>query len=423
MRLNRGWFRVCMMVACVLCPLLSGQAGYAQAGYGQAGGGVRVSSWYWLNSTDKAQWPRDFKAMKDLGLTDVVLVWGLDAVAFSTRVGDSHEAMRAAYKAGLGSYLFVWHARHSALPHQEQFQQVDAGGHVLFAFDVFNREWRETQWKRYLQTLAREYGHEPGMAGYVFDNSFAIGNIGAIDGPAPSPAESYLSYGKAEAKMFGRQPPTSPEDPAWGAWTEARQEWWAQWAKETRAAIRAIDPDPRHEIVLEDGENTIDPDAESRAGFTLGRVTSSFDTMTAYWAPRYSKDSAEKIGGDVRGYLARMRTAIGTDKPLGFTLRLSDDATEDLPGHADHPTLEQVEGAVDAALAAGVRHIDLYGYRMGIYHLDGAGWRHYQPGTGREYPLTGQVEGKFLADRPELRDGLKAYLKKIETEGRPHASR
>lgn len=377
---------------------------------------VRVSTWYWLNSAPKAQWQSDFKAIHDLGFTDVLLVWGLDASAFSTRISDSHEAIRAAHAAGLGSYLFVWHARHNALPHSKRFEQVDASGEALFAFDAFNPEWRRVQWKPYLQTIAREYGREPGMAGYVFDNAFAIGNVGSIDGPPPKPEVSYLSYGQAERTLFGKQLPLSPKDPAWSAWNESRQQWWADWAEATRNAIRAGDSNPRHRIILEDGENTIDPETETRTGLKLARVIPSFNMMSAYWAPNWSdKGADEQLEKGIASYLTRVRNAIAPRTELALSLRLSESATEDIPGPAQYPTLAQVKRAVGTALAMGVKDIDLYGYRMGVYHLDGPGWEKYRPRAGQNYPLTGQIEGKFLCDRPELWTGLRAYLHEIES--------
>ena len=396
--------RVWCVLLILVCPSFAASSGR----------GVRVSAWYWLNSVPKTQWRADFANMKDLGFTDVVLVWGLDGAAFASRIPDSHEAIHAARDAGLGSYLFVWHARYSSLLHDPRFAQVDAGGHTLFAFDAFNPVWRNTQWKTYLQTLAREYGREPGMAGYVFDNSFAIGYVGAVDGPAPATQENYIAYGESERKLFGKPLPISPSDPLWGAWSTARQQWWADWARDTRDAIRSIDADSRHRIILEDGENTIDPEIEAHAGFDLQNVASYFDTMSAYWAPHYSDASAgSKLADDVKAYLTRMRAAVGAEKELSLSLRLSDDATEDAPGHADKPTLEQIKLAIDAALALGIQRIDLYGYRMGVYHLKNPGWSEYLPGTGPTYPLTGQIQGKFIVDRPEIWPGLKSYLAQI----------
>lgn len=378
---------------------------------------VRVSCWYWLNSTPKSHWAADFKAMKQLGLTDVVMVWGLDATAFSTRLTDSHQAIADADRAGLGSYLFVWHARHNAMHHEPRYQQVDAGGHVLYAFDTFNPRWRQGQWRDYLQSLAREYGKQKGLAGYIFDNCFAIGNIGAIDGEAPKPKDSYLAYGRFEQAQFGRHLPLGTDDPSWPAWTRMREQWWADWAEDTQKAIRSIDIDPGHKIILEDGDNTIDPDAQTRAGFKLRSVATHFDVMSAYLAPRYSSGSQDKELGVVTStYLNKMRAAIPDGKELALSLRLSDGDTEDLPGHADKPTLDQITKCIDAALKLGVRNIDLYGYRMGVYHLDGPGWHKFQPGHGLTYPLTGEIKGKFLADRPELWVGLAEYLQRIQTE-------
>ena len=377
---------------------------------------VRISCWYWLNSAPKDQWLTDFRSMKDLGVTDVVMVWGLDATAFSTRIKDSHEAIARANQAGLGSYLFVWHARHNALPHDPKYQQIDAAGHVLYAFDTFNPDWRRGQWNTYLQTLAREYGRQKGLAGYIFDNSFSIGNIGTIDGDPPATNDSYLAYGRTERTLFGKTLPKTPSDPFWAEWTEQREQWWADWAADTEKSIRSIDHDLHHRIVLEDGDNTIDPDAMARAGFSLPSVIQHFDTMSAYLAPSYaSSEGTEGLSEATTTYLNKMRAAVGKDKELSLSLRLSDGDSEDIPGHADRPTLDQIKTCVDAALALGIRNIDLYGYRMGVYHLDGVGWHQYQPGQGPTYPLTGEIKGKFLADRHELWTGLRAYLHQVQT--------
>ena len=67
-------------------------------------------------------------------------------------------------------------------------EDVDDFGNQLETFDVFNAQWRSTQWKGYLQDVAKTYGGEPAMSGYVFDDSFGSGNI---------------SYGAYEEKLFG----------------------------------------------------------------------------------------------------------------------------------------------------------------------------------------------------------------------------
>jgi hypothetical protein len=117
---------------------------------------VRISAWYWLNSAPRADWQGDFVTMHNLGFTDVVLCWGIDlpALRFKPRIADTREAMRLAHRAGLGAYLMVWQPTANSLRRNPEFEQVDSAGHHLFSFDAFNAEWRETQWKQYLQEVA-----------------------------------------------------------------------------------------------------------------------------------------------------------------------------------------------------------------------------------------------------------------------------
>ena len=378
---------------------------------------VRLSTWYWLNAAPRSEWAHDFQHIRALGFTDVLLVWGLDAAAFSFRVPDSQAAIRQAYAAGLHSYLFVWHARHNSLDHRPEYEQVDLNGHHLFAFDTFNPEWRHGPWKAYLQTLAQNYGPEPGLAGYVLDNSFALGRIGSIDGPAPAEAEGYLSYGEMERRLWKSEPPRSVSDKDWGRWTAQRSAWWADWARETVADLRAMDHNPGHEVLLEDGDNAIDPDTLARAGVDFRQVAQAFDPVGAYFAPAYSDAAVDsQLETLVQNYLRRMQAAAGRGK-VALSLRLSEGNKEDTPGVAKYPTLQQIRRIVDAATALGIRHFDFYGYRMGVYHLDAAGWEHYRPGSSPDYPLTGEIQGKFLKDRPDLWSGLQAYFAQLQKAG------
>jgi hypothetical protein len=88
----------------------------------------------------------------------------------------------------LGAYLIVWHPVHNSLPRRPEFQQVDVVGQSRFSFNTFNPKWHSSQWKQYLQSLATLYGHEPALAGYMFDDSFGIGPVNTISGPEGTPA-------------------------------------------------------------------------------------------------------------------------------------------------------------------------------------------------------------------------------------------
>ena len=85
--------------------------------------------------------------MKNLGFTDVLLCWGLDLAAVVTRKAETKQAMQWAQKAGIGVYLVIWHPSANSLRRAPEFMQVDANGNQLNTFDVFNPQWRATQWK------------------------------------------------------------------------------------------------------------------------------------------------------------------------------------------------------------------------------------------------------------------------------------
>ena len=152
----------------VVLILFFGAGSYAQSPR------IRISAWYWLNSAPKVDWQGDFVTMKNLGFTDVLLGWGLDISAAGTRIQDTREAMHSANQAGLHAYLFVWQPTANSLPRSPEAMQVDSAGHQLDSFDVFNPQWRSTEWKSYLQKVARAYAHEPGMSGYVFDHACPV---------------------------------------------------------------------------------------------------------------------------------------------------------------------------------------------------------------------------------------------------------
>src|SRR5574341_1147066 len=118
---------------------------------------IKISAWYWLNSAPKSEWERDFRAMRDLGFTHAVLCWGLDLAAVGHRQDDTRQALGFCRRAGLKAYLVIWHPTHNSLERRLEFQQKDIAGRLRFSFDVFNPKWRATQWKSYLQTVAKAY--------------------------------------------------------------------------------------------------------------------------------------------------------------------------------------------------------------------------------------------------------------------------
>lgn len=393
----------------LLCALAA--AGQAQP--------LRISAWYWLNAAPKAEWERDFRAMQDMGFTDVVLCWGLDAAAFGLRMQDTREAMRAAHRAGLGAYIVFWHPVHNSLERRPEFQQIDIAGRLRFAFDVFHPEWRATQWKEYLQRVARAYRDEPAMAGYVLDDSFGVGPIGSFGGPMGPREEQVISYGAVERRMFGAEPPRSRSDPAWAKWVEARAAWWEEWARDTVSCLRAEDPNPRHEIYLEDEAHVLETAKRDAVGLDFARLAKHFDVVAAYTAtPWEGPDTGARVVQTTRDVIRRTRLLVGKDKKLIYTFWVANLAELRAPGPARYPTVDQVRQIAEAALEAGIRHLDMYGYRIGEYRVEESDWPKARPGAGPTYPLTGQFPRKYLWDRPELHGELRSYLRSLHAAKR-----
>lgn len=360
---------------------------------------IRISAWYWLNSAPKADWEGDFVTMKNLGFTDVLLSWGLDTAGLITRKGDTRQAMRWASKAGMGSYLIVWQPEANSLPRISEFVHINADGKVLDSFDVFNPVWRSTYWKNYLQEIAKTYGHEPGMAGYVFDDSFSGGNV---------------SYGSYEEKKFGAPLPRKPTDPRWKEWTKMRQDWWEDWAKDTMKYLRAVDPNQQHEIYLEDTSDRITNESRnSIAGVDFARVARHFDAVGGYTMPKWTSapDSDQKVSELTKNSIGGVRRVVGDKKKIIYTFWSANVAEELSNAPAKYPTAAQIKSVCEDALKLGIRHLDMYGYRIGEYRATKAEMTRMMPPEPAPYIMTRQFPRKFMWDRPEIHSELGNYLR------------
>jgi hypothetical protein len=362
---------------------------------------VRISAWYWLNSAPKESWEGDFVTMKNLGFTDVLMCWGLDLAGIVTRKTETRQAMQSARRAGLGVYLIVWQPSANSLPRDPEFLQVDATGKQLDTLDVFNPKWRSTQWKTFLQDVAKTYGPESGFAGYVLDDSFGSANI---------------SYGPFEEKLFGAPLPRKPGEPHWDEWTKAREGWWEDWAKDTISYIRAIDPTPEHIIYLEDTIGRItNPKQQASIGLDFNRVARHFDAVGGYTSPTWTTnaDSDKKVLQLTEKAILSVRKMVGPEKKIIYTFWSANIAEERKPGPAMYPTAAQIQAVCEKALELGVRHLDMYGYRIGEYRATREEMARMMPREPAPYILTGQFPQKFLWDRPEIQSELGAYLRSL----------
>lgn len=376
---------------------------------------LRISAWYWLNSAPRDEWARDFRKMADLGFTHVDLCWGLDAAAWTLRVEDTRYALRACRRAGLGAYFIVWHPVHNSLPRGPEFQQVDAAGQLRFAFNTFNVKWRQTQWKQYLQTLARLYAQDAAFAGYIFDDSFSIGPIKGIAGPGGAPSERFISYSEDDRRRFGKAPPRQTSSPDWAEWTEARGGWWENWARDTNRFIREVDSNAQHEVYLEDEQYVLSQTARDTTGVNFGRVARAFDAVGAYTEARWDgkPDADKRAVEQTLSVLDKTRAAVGPGKKIIYTFWVGNILELRTPGPAKYPTVDQIREICEAALTFGIRHLDMYGYRIGDFVVSDENWPQKRPPAKGPYPLTDPFPQKYLYDRPELHERLGEYLREL----------
>jgi hypothetical protein len=290
---------------------------------------------------------------------------------------------------------------------------VDAAGQLRFAFNTFNTKWRETQWKEYLQTLARLYARDPAFAGYILDDSFGIGPIKGIAGPGGAPASRFISYSEDDRRRFGKAPPTQPSDPDWAAWTQARAGWWEDWARDTNHYIRDVDPNRQHEVYLEDEQHVLSQAAHDATGVDFGRTARAFDAVGAYTEPRWDgkPDAGKRAVEQTVQVLEKTRAAVGPGKKIIYTFWAGNILELRTPGPAKYPTVDQIREICEAALKFGIRHLDLYGYRIGDFIVTDENWPQKRPPATGPYPLTDQFPHKYLYDRPELHERLGEYLR------------
>ncbi len=312
--------------------------------------------------------------------------------------------MQWAHLAGMGVYLIVWQPSANSLARVPEFMQVDANGKRLDTFDVFNPQWRSTQWKGYLQEVAQTYGSEPAMAGYVFDDSFGADNI---------------SYGVWEEKAFGGPLPRKPGEPRWDEWTKARQGWWEDWAKDTIQYIRAMDANPLHEIYLEDTIGSItNPGRHAHTGLDFARVAQHFDAVGGYTMPTWTSnlDSEKKVLQLTENAITSVRKMVGLKKKIVYTFWSANISEERSPGPAAYPSAAEIRQVCERALQLGVRHLDMYGYRIGDSGATREEMARMVPAEPAPYILTGQFPRKFIWDRPEIQTELGTYLRSLNQQ-------
>lgn len=173
--------------------------------------------------------------------------------------------------------------------------------------------------------------------------------------------------------------------------------------------IRTIDPNPTHIFYVEDFIGSLtDPEKPARLGLDLGRVFQDFDAVAVTPClvgsrmpilPRASCKSTLTQSKLCASSPARRR---GSYLPFG----------QQMSERNDCPTPQNIPAADDSiaicrtALSLGIRHLDMYGYRIGEYCATRQQMHDLVPPEPAPYRVTGQFPQRFLYYRLEVKEGL-----------------
>jgi hypothetical protein len=144
----------------------------------------------------------------------------------------------------------------------------------------------------------------------------------------------------------------------------------------------------------------------------FGRTAKAFDAVGAYTEARWdgTPDSSRRAVAQTRRVLEKTRAAIGPDKKIIYTFWAGNILELRTTGPAKYPTFEQIRDICETALKCGIRHLDMYGYRIGDFMVTDENWARKRPPASGPYPVTDPFPQKYLYDRPELHERLGEYL-------------
>jgi hypothetical protein len=153
----------------------------------------------------------------------------------------------------------------------------------------------------------------------------------------------------------------------------------------------------------------------ANGGVDFARVAQHFDAVGGYTMPKWTSaaDSDQKVSKLTKDAIEGVRKIIGPKKKMIFTFWSANIAEEFAPGPAVYPSAAQIQSICEEALKLGIRHLDMYGYRIGQYRATRAEMARMMPAEPAPYLMTGQFPQKFMWDRPEIHTELGKYLRSL----------
>lgn len=381
---------------------------------------MQFGVWYQINCEGEEQWPDDFRRIADAGF-DWVVLWSMALPDVAGNAGDltgivtggeaTQRALAEAARAGLATYLGIWHP-HSMGRIRRAWQPQWSDGRAGAGPDIFNPGWLRYTWRPYVRQAGRLCAGQRACRGVFLDDTF----------PAlPSLLHGYLGYAPADRRRFRQwlaarygsvanlnmthwldpgfrslaevEPPAEPLQnlPLWSDWMLARDEWCQDFIATARHALDEAAPAERRlELVLSDHDLHMLCNG-LQYGVDYSHLMPFVDRLETYMAPRHSAVTEAELVSNVR-LMVRNGVRLAKGKPFLFHTWF-----------ADRETLQPMSPAllqrlIETAAEEGASGAEVYTFKV-------HDWRRAAGGE-RERQREPALRASSLKYNPELLDAI-----------------
>jgi hypothetical protein len=352
---------------------------------------MEFGTWYQINCEGEEQWRDDFGRIREAGF-DFVVLWSLapavgelvppDVRAVVTKPQQTLRALDDAGRAGLATYLGIWHP-YSMGRVRRSWRPQWSDGRLAEGPNVFNTEWLGSAWQPYVRDAGTLCTSQRSCRGVFLDDTFPA-TTGTLKG--------YLSYSAADHRRFRQwlahrygsvanltmthklssaarsfaatQPPRDPLEslPLWTDWMQARDEWCQDFIATARRALTEAEQAAHHlELVLSDQDFHMQC-TPLQYGVDYTHLMPHINRLETYMAANHSAVSASDMLANVRRTVRR-GVHIAGGKPFLFHTWF-----------ADLVTLQPMDAGLlsammEAAAEEGASAIEIYTFKVHDWRL------------------------------------------------------
>jgi Beta-galactosidase len=348
---------------------------------------MEFGTWYQINCESEDTWADDFAIIRDTGF-DFVCLWNVVPAPGDREIGGDlraltardkvRRALDALGKVGLGGYLGIFHP-YNVGNIAAEYRLRYSDGRSVNGPNLFNRQWLQRQWVPYVRRVGEAFRDHSAYRGGYFDDTFPSVPSGGTAKVSYTPADRQrfsqwlrrrylridnlnMCYKIRDRKGYRRfdsvRPPTSPEQglPLWADWMAARAEWCEEFARLTKEAYRATDPDPSHILVLSDQDYHMRC-TSLQYGVDYHRLLRHFDRLEIYMAHEHERISRRELLANTEHVLDQGLRLAGGDR-FQFHTWFVDPVTY----RPMKPTT--LAAMIECAIARNVAAIEVYTFKV-----------------------------------------------------------